>query len=843
MRPLRENITLKAIYQRAYGREVAPYPYQHALAHHSDIDVLIAPTGLGKTAAVTLGWAWRRLNRPNKTPRRLVWCLPMRTLVEQTKGEAETWMKRLAPDFKNAGQRPPDVHILMGGAATAEWRLHPERSAILVGTQDMLLSRGLMRGYGMSRFGWPIDFGLLHTDALWVFDEVQLMGAGLATSAQIEAFRRRRGWRHDRAAKSLWVSATLQPEWLATVNFRREVPKPRTWRWNDGNPPEPAGLSARLDARKSVSRAETVLAAAQEKAPEAYAGALAAEVLRRHRSGSTTLVILNTVRRAQALYEALAKANSGKDSLLLIHSRFRAPERGAAQQRLQGIEQARRSGNPLDCIIVATQAIEAGIDMTSAVLFTELAPWSSLVQRFGRCNRAGESNDAGGAEIRWIDVEPIEACARPYDIETLTAAREIVAGLADAAPRGLPKARPPAAPKQVIRAGDFEQLFDTDSDLSGYDLDISPYIRDTDETAVSLFWRETDDDDDRIIQPRPQRAELCSAPLGKELETWLKAPRNGRPARVYVEDPNGEGRRQRKAGWLRLDRAQTRLRPGMVLLLDAGMGGYDAALGFVGAVSSDRVEPVENEPNERTSDIDLGATTEDDKLTTDGYKRPVPLEGHLRHVERLAQKIANALKLDDAKILARAARWHDLGKAYKPFQKLLGRSDDGPLLAKSTPKTADPNATGPTRQSVGLRRYFRHELASALAFLDQHDGKPHADLVAYLIAAHHGKVRMGLRALPGERADAPEKRIARGVQDGDCLPEVRCGEEVSTARLLHLGLMEMGEDEDGRPSWAARTQALLSELGPFRLAYLEALLRVADWRASAAERCGELDDE
>jgi CRISPR-associated endonuclease/helicase Cas3 len=54
----------------------------------------------------------------------------------------------------------------------------------------MLLSRALMRGYGMSRFGWPIDFGLLHTDALWVFDEVQLMSAGLTTSAQLDAFRR-----------------------------------------------------------------------------------------------------------------------------------------------------------------------------------------------------------------------------------------------------------------------------------------------------------------------------------------------------------------------------------------------------------------------------------------------------------------------------------------------------------------------------------------------------------------------------------------------------------------------------------------------------------------------------
>ena len=424
-----ELISLETIYRRAYGREVTPYPFQRSLAKDSSIEVLIAPTGLGKTAGVTLGWVSRRLAKPRETPRRLIWCLPMRTLVEQTAREAETWMNRLSETFTQAGQNTPPVHILMGGATSDEWRLHPERAAILVGTQDMLLSRALMRGYGMSRFGWPIDFGLLHTDALWVFDEVQLMGAGIATSAQTEAFRRRCQWHHERAARSLWVSATLQPEWLATVDFRREVPKPRTLYWNDDDPPEPPGLSARIDARKAVSRAETVLAAEQERRTEAYAKTIAADVLRTHRSGKTTLVILNTVRRAQALYEALTKAGRGKDSLLLIHSRFRAGERSTAQKRLEGIEQARRAGNPIDCIIVATQAVEAGVDMTSAVLFTELAPWSSLVQRFGRCNRAGELNDDGGAEIRWIDVEPIEACARPYDIEALTTAREIVAGL------------------------------------------------------------------------------------------------------------------------------------------------------------------------------------------------------------------------------------------------------------------------------------------------------------------------------------------------------------------------------------------------------------------------------
>lgn len=830
-------LRLEDVYSRAYGREVAPYPYQCALAKRSDIDVLIAPTGLGKTAAVTLGWAWRRLNFPNETPRRLVWCLPMRTLVEQTAAEATGWMQRLTDDFKGAEQKAPKVHLLMGGAVADEWRLRPEDPAILVGTQDMLLSRALMRGYGMSRFGWPIDFGLLHTDALWVFDEVQLMGAGIATSAQLEAFRRRCRWRHERAARSLWVSATLEPRWLATVDFRREIPEPKPLHWDDGDPPEPTGLRARLDAGKHLRRAETVLTAANEKQPEAYARALTAELLRTHRNGHTTLVILNTVRRAQALYNALMKEGRGADDLLLIHSRFRAPDRREKHQRLM-------AGAKTDRIVIATQAVEAGVDMTSAVLFTELAPWSSLVQRFGRCNRNGELNDDGGAEIRWIDIEPTEACARPYEGEVLTAAWKIVSGLSEASPRRLPKALPPEPPKQVIRAGDFEQLFDTDSDLSGYDLDISPYIRDTDETSVSLFWRAVGDAE-RVSQPRPERDELCSAPLG-EVRNWLK-PAEGKPVRAYVEDPNDhDGRRDGRKirGWRPLARDE-RLRPGMGLLLDIEVGGYDPELGFVGDRSARPVKPANAaEQNPPGDDTDSGGTTEGDKLSLEGYEQAVPLDRHLLHVETIVKTIAQKLvSEDEAKRLARAARWHDLGKAYEPFQKLLGQAEDGPLLAKSAPKPGGQDAARSDKRPPKLRRYFRHELASALAFLEQHDREADADLVAYLIAAHHGKVRMGIRPLPEEQPDAPEQRIARGVQDGDCLPEVTCGEEISAPVTLDLGLMEMGEDDSGRPSWAARTQALLAEFGPFRLAYLEALLRVADWRASAAERAGKLDGE
>ncbi|MCK4444333.1 MAG: DEAD/DEAH box helicase, partial [Thermoplasmata archaeon] len=165
------------------------YPYQCRLAESRELPSLVhVPTGVGKTEASILAWLWRRRHHEDndvrkKTPRRLIYCLPMRVLVEQTYKRAEIILKNLGL-HEEVG-----LYILMGGEDKTNWTAHPEAEAILIGTQDMLLSRAMNRGYGASRFRWPVEFGLLNNDCLWVFDEVQLMDAGLATSAQLAAFR------------------------------------------------------------------------------------------------------------------------------------------------------------------------------------------------------------------------------------------------------------------------------------------------------------------------------------------------------------------------------------------------------------------------------------------------------------------------------------------------------------------------------------------------------------------------------------------------------------------------------------------------------------------------------
>ncbi len=777
------------------------YPFQTRLAEEPWPETLIVPTGFGKTAAVLAAWLWKIVAKDPNTPRRLVYCMPMRTLVEQTEATAKIWIA----GAKAAFNADIEMDVLMGGRGDGlrglpSWILSPYRPAIIIGTQDLLVSAALMRGYGTSRFRWPVDFALLHNDALWVLDEVQLTGATLPTSAQLQAFRQRFGTARD--CRTMWMSATLDPVWLKTVDFS-PTDKRRPHDLSDADLLRAKHLWTARKTLHTLKLSSNDLRNKDEL--RSYAAALAKEARDRTKPGRNTIVFVNTVARAQAVYEALGRVENPQERLL-IHSRFRAVDRAALMNRLR--DEPPVAGR----IVVATQALEAGVDITSSVLMTEIAPWSSLVQRFGRCNRYGECDKA---DVFWIDL-PNDAAA-PYEEAEFDKSRSKLVDLSACGPSDLANIEPSTPERgHVIRKRDFFDLFDTDPDLSGFDVDVSLYVRDANDTDVRLFWRPVEGDAPTDDAPAPSRNELCPAPIGGA-RTLLE--RKG--VRTWRWDSLAKKWRGVK---------KDEVHPGLVIWVDASSGGYDPERGF-NAASKNSVEAIAAGDGEEP---DMG----DDPDTYTSRVR-VSLAKHSIHVRDEAAALAKLFDLSpaDRDLIVKAALWHDLGKAHEAFIALTTSAlTDGiaPPLAKW------PIAKGASRPK-SPRKYFRHELASALAYLANQAWAEDASLVAYLVATHHGKVRMRLRALPKEFSPKDGRLFARGVWDGDILPATCLGAAKVPETKLRLDLMQLGEGPCG-PSWSARTQALLKEHGPFRLAWLEALVRIADWRASDAEEKAGRDD-
>lgn len=806
-----------------------PYEYQRQLAEDGLPELLEVPTGCGKTFAVVLAWIWRRLFHPDPevrsaTPRRLVYVLPQRVLVEQVSEEVQSILDAL-------GLGDVTRSVLMGGEgkSSRDWRLHPEREAILVATQDMALSGALNRRYGESRWSWPIDYGLLNNDCHFVFDEIQLMGPGLPTSRQLHGLRQLLG--SALPCSSTWMSATVDEKQLATVDcptVSSKIVLPDSDRTGH--------LAQRLNATRAIRQVQVTN-------PKSYIKDVAAAVVEAHGRGTRTIAVVNTVARAVDLYNAIKKGAPDEVDVVLVHSRFRPADRKAHLDR--ALADPERAGG--DTIVVTTQVLEAGVDITSDVLFTEAAPWSSVVQRAGRCNRDGESS---GATLLWAN----PPSAAPYDDTEVKSTVESLDSLeghalsTEAMVARAPESGSDRTVYQVLRRRDLLELFDTLPDLSGSDVDISRFVRDANDRDVAVAWVDFGDGILFEDRPLPAATQRCPVPITDakyitQRRAWrfdhLKLSR--RPTR-YGEQSTVDG------DWVRCSTPRE-LRPGMVIVIDASDGGYDPEIGWAPKSKTPVIIDVGNSDADvvDTTVVDTDNSVGADPLSVD---RPgwVSLRQHLADVEHEATTIDVAvdppgLSDDMRRAAIVAARLHDLGKAHEIFQATLEKSADDDEVAEAHRHGPPWAKSGGSRKSRHARPFFRHELASALALLDDGhvalDGEHEKDLIIYLVAAHHGRVRLGFRTLPGEHVPEGEfegHAVALGIIDGESLPAVEVPGCTIPASMLDLSVMQLGQSATGAPSWSQRMLPLRdrTDLGPFRLGYLEAIVRMADWRASAA---------
>lgn len=363
-----------------------PFPWQRALYERlvagdfpSACDL---PTGLGKTSVIAL-WLLALAKNP-KLPRRLVYVVNRRTVVDQSTAEAERLRSQLlAPEARHlrdaleglaavAAKHPLTISTLRGEFAdNGAWRRDPSRPAIIVGTVDMIGSRLLFSGYGCGFRSRPLHAGFLGQDALLVHDEAHLEPAFQSLLTAIVEEQRR--CNEPRPLKVLALSATGRTEPDFTLSDEDL---------------EDAFVKKRLHARKGLKLHSIE---DRKELPERIA-AKAVEL------DGKVVVFLSSVADAEKCASVLRATH--KHSVATLTGTMRGAERDELVKTPVFARFLPRPSAGVEpqggtVFLVATSAGEVGVDLSADHLVTDLPPFDALAQRLGRVNRYGE----GDAEV------------------------------------------------------------------------------------------------------------------------------------------------------------------------------------------------------------------------------------------------------------------------------------------------------------------------------------------------------------------------------------------------------------------------------------------------------------
>jgi CRISPR-associated endonuclease/helicase Cas3 len=868
------NPTFSDVFSELYGYK--PYPWQRRLVEAlPKTSQIKAETGAGKTCTIDV-WLYNlacEAGTPigeRRTPLKMAYTINRRLVVDSTYDHAKKiqetlevataqtpalqWMREQL--LKYGGDQPLAVSRLRGGTPSdRDWYYSPLQPTILISTIDHLGSRLLFRAYGHRRQIWPIQAGLLGHDTLIILDESHVSMPFTHTLQSIQAYRERG------ALKTPWqvieMSATViegaaaystsAEDWEHPVLGPRLANPKRAW-------------LQRVEKRADLVPA--MVKAAKE------------------RRGQVIGVIANTVSDARTISK---KLESKAVDVVLLTGRIRPLERQAILDTWLDLIKSGRDQDPEKRLyIVATQSIEIGADLDFDALVTMSASLSALRQRVGRLNRTARLSVADLVIIHGPDMYVYGDLA---ENAMAWLASHAIDGVIDMSPISLaalaertPMPDEPVEASYPLVADDIDMLSQTSH---AYPVDISDYLhgirRSTD---VTVIWR----DDLPIDEPqqwpdivdlmRPRvSVEGIEVPVGTARQ-WLASIRpnpisdlgdadvsqlpkrlpHEKVALAYGDDPKIIGPRD--------------VAPGMVLIVPSAYGGHDqygwdtSSTEFVPdcaewacrqygrvrqRVTTDRIKELhhvlsdwqrdrrnpELTPREyeeideqfastcagvlniegplRVTEHPDGAVlwqptgidlTDEDALSYTG--EPRSLEAHSLGVSQWICHSCNTLGLPFpiSHIAMQSGEAHDVGKAAFGFQLMLwgNGSVGGTVLAKS----ALPNDRTLRRaawQASRLPRGWRHEVVSAQMLPD---GVP--DMARHLVASHHGYCR-------------PHPPL---VDHGDEIVE------------FSLNGVRYRRDLDKSDNFAARWETLRNEYGAYGLAYLEAIVRLADWADSAA---------
>lgn len=342
---------LDALAQTLYHNDALPFQRRVFDALHAGRSVVLqAPTGAGKTfaalAPLILG-AWGSQNGP--CARRLIYSLPLRVLA----GSLRDQYAQLFPGRRFTTQ--------YGGSAED---LFLDEGEVVFTTIDQTLSGFIGVPLSAPRRLANVLCGSVLSAAL-VFDEFHLLEPEKSFDTAVHLLR-----------QSPWPVLVM----TATMSNALRM-----------------ALAQALDAEEIVvgdddlprirSQHETVKHV--QVMETSMTGAALADTL-----GQRTLIVCNRVGRAQKVYEDLCEMLDKRgDSRrrMLLHSRF-LPEDRRAKEALLREWFGQKASEP--AVLVATQVVEAGLDISCSVMHTEASPMDSFLQRIGRAARFENEREA-----------------------------------------------------------------------------------------------------------------------------------------------------------------------------------------------------------------------------------------------------------------------------------------------------------------------------------------------------------------------------------------------------------------------------------------------------------------
>lgn len=419
-------------YPFSWQEEVLDYICEHGVWPER----INAPTGSGKSSVVDIHLfanALAAVGAAPRVPRRLCVTVGRRALVDSQADRANKILDRMGKVLADESGEPDILRRVAEALQSFQTRNDKQGSApfevghirgelsnralpvtdisacaIIAATPDMYGSRALFRGYGSTKAARPRETALLTMDTVMVLDEAHMNRQLLHTTQRIAQLQKREA---DLGVPTLQVvettatpstgdseSTTLgvdiealdspnDKELHKRVYSHKELVLRPIDKW-DGKPGNSPTVNAAVDAiMEFLANRE-----AGESSKKAY----------------TVGCIVNHVRTAISIKEALVK-DLAKDEVQLLVGRMRPYDLKKLHPDLFTTE-----GDKSVKVVVATQTLEVGIDVDFADLVTELAPASSLAQRFGRVNRLGHRTDSKVVVIEPASGDLVKKDAPPY---------------------------------------------------------------------------------------------------------------------------------------------------------------------------------------------------------------------------------------------------------------------------------------------------------------------------------------------------------------------------------------------------------------------------------------------